>query len=215
MAKPKQNPCGRIYWDDEMNSYFREIVPGKTKHEIKELFYQRFGIQLTDSSFNNKKRKLGIKQGVNQGHFAKGYVPFNKGVPASKWKNGIPKKPKEKPAPEIGQEWETEEGYINVRIAPRTIKKRGDNWKRKHVLIWETHNGPLPEGHSVVFADGNKNNFDPDNLVAVPRSCWATINYQQIPFHDRESLLVAIDIAKIKSKTYELSKRDKHGRSSN
>lgn len=39
-----------------------------------------------------------------------------------------------------------------------------------HRAIWEHHNGPIPDRHDVVFADGDTGNLDPGNLVAKPRS---------------------------------------------
>ena len=37
-----------------------------------------------------------------------------------------------------------------------------------HRRIWVEHNGPIPEGHQVMFKDGNKRNFAIDNLFCAP-----------------------------------------------
>ncbi len=39
-----------------------------------------------------------------------------------------------------------------------------------HHIIWEEHNGPVPAGHAVRHADGNRNNFHPANLVLATRN---------------------------------------------
>ena len=51
---------------------------------------------------------------------------------------------------------------------------------------------------AYLFADHDRRNFDPENLVAVPRSLIGVMNGGQ-PWHDRESLETAIGIARLKS----------------
>ena len=68
----------------------------------------------------------------------------------------------------VGEEREDYNGYFKVKVQGSvnvpTI------WKRKHVYIWEQANGEVPEGHVIMFKDGNPNNFDLENLVCVPSS---------------------------------------------
>lgn len=48
-------------------------------------------------------------------------------------------------------------------------RKRNSNWKLKQNLIWEQTTGkPLPKGWCVVFLDGDRLNYEPENLYAVP-----------------------------------------------
>lgn len=42
-----------------------------------------------------------------------------------------------------------------------------DNFVLKHRFLWETANGPIPKGHKVIFADGDKTNITLDNLIMV------------------------------------------------
>lgn len=39
--------------------------------------------------------------------------------------------------------------------------------KHLHVVIWEERNGPVPARCQIIFKDGNKRNFDPNNLVCL------------------------------------------------
>lgn len=216
MEKVKVGPLGRITWTDEMNDYFKRIVPGHTGKEIKWLFKKRYDVVLSDSAISNRKIFLGVKSGVPGGRFKPGHVPHNKGVPQKQWINpGKTKNTRFKKgnlphtAKPLGVERISPDGYIEVHVAERPTKSN-DNWKAKHRLVYEEHFGEIPPSHNVVFADGNKRNFDPQNLVAVPRGCWAIINNHNIPYHDRESLLIAIDIAKLKKAS---NKAEKHPRS--
>ena len=57
-----------------------------------------------------------------------------------------------------------DKGYIYVKIAEPNV------WIEKHRLIYESMYGNIPTGHKVIFADKNKRNFDPDNLILVSNS---------------------------------------------
>lgn len=104
---------------------------------------------------------------------------------------------------------EARDGYVYVKIAERKIdpKSAHDNWKPKHHLVWEQHNGPIPPSTQIVFADHDKRNFDPCNLVAVPRNLWATISRDGISYCDAESLRTAMNIAKLKNIKSEIQKK--------
>lgn len=55
-------------------------------------------------------------------------------------------------------------------------KHRQNNWKLKQNLVWEQHTGKtLPWRHIVVFLDGNRMNYSPNNLYAVPLQVAGTI----------------------------------------
>lgn len=55
-------------------------------------------------------------------------------------------------------------------------KYRQNNWKLKQNLVWEKHTGKtLPWRHIVIFLDGNRMNYSPENLYAVPLNVAGTI----------------------------------------
>lgn len=45
-----------------------------------------------------------------------------------------------------------------------------------HHVIYEQHHGPIPAAHTVVFRDGNKNNFEPRNLALRSMAECARMN---------------------------------------
>ena len=65
-------------------------------------------------------------------------------------------------------------GYTMIKVDDKATGTKKDrrayreNWKPKHVWVWEQHNGKLPPRHQVIFLDGNHENFDPENLMAIP-----------------------------------------------
>jgi hypothetical protein len=98
----------------------------------------------------------------------------------------------------VGFERESKDGYLVIKVAEEaTVPMSKDNWRLKHVWLWEQDNGPLPEGHMVMFADGDRRNFAKDNLVAVPTRLMAVMNNVGVEWHDRESLLAAVAIAEM------------------
>ena len=57
-------------------------------------------------------------------------------------------------------------GLIEVRVSTRKTEK-GNFFRRKHIVIWESVHGAIPRAHAVVFLDGDKRNFDIDNLMLM------------------------------------------------
>ena len=223
--KVRRAPGG--FWTDEMHRFMREHIPGRTEPEIAAAFEARFGIALTRSQVKNEKARLGVRSGTSGGRFGAGHVPANKGRPIEEWmpseasraasaagrfrKGQLPVNARGVP---VGSERVDRQGYTWVKVAERPRPKEGgcgrtnDNWRAKHLIAWEEANGrPVPPGAMVVFADGDRGNFDPGNLVAVPRSLWAVISRCRIPFADRETLEAAMDVARAKSAIQAARKR--------
>jgi hypothetical protein len=102
----------------------------------------------------------------------------------------------------VGYERESKDGYIVIKFKERPDAPLSkDNWKLKHVWLWEQEHGPLPEDHSVYFADGDNRNFEPSNLVAVPNRLVGQMNLlksEGVTWHDAESLTTAIAMAEIR-----------------
>ncbi len=97
-----------------------------------------------------------------------------------------------RPAP-VGSERKTK-GYYVVKVAesPRVASTK-DNWRLKHVVEYERHFGPVPEGCDVVMANRDHDDFSPGNLVAVPHRLMARINSPDSPrWHDAESLRACV-----------------------
>jgi len=49
------------------------------------------------------------------------------------------------------------------------VKTESGRWRSKHCVLWEEAYGKIPNGKVVVFADGDKNNFNRENLVLVSK----------------------------------------------
>ena len=101
----------------------------------------------------------------------------------------------------VGTERVSKDGYIVVKVREEAaVPMSKDNWKLKHVHVYEQAHGSVPDGCSVYFADGDRRNFDPGNLVAVPRKLVGIMNDPSMPrWHDAESLKACVALAELKS----------------
>ena len=83
-----------------------------------------------------------------------------------------------KPNKAVGSTRMGKDGYLMVKVREwPDVPCSKDNWRFLHHVVWEESNGrPLPDGWTVLFADRDKSNFDPDNLVAIPRKYICQLN---------------------------------------
>ena len=65
---------------------------------------------------------------------------------------------------------------VKVRMWP-DVPGSKDNWVPKTRAVWEREHGErVPDGHVVMFRDHDRSNYDPDNLVCVPRGLMQCMN---------------------------------------
>ena len=199
-------------WTEADDEFLREFAPGHLIDEIQEEWTRRFGTEPpTASAIQNRKRKLGVKSGIRAGCFTKGFTPWNKGKSwdeqgrseesrrasaATQFKPGNrPHNSLDKP---VGYERvDAKDGYVWVKVKNGQQEQANDNFRPKHHLVFEKEHGrPVADGHMIVFADHNRLNCDPDNLVEVPRKLIGIINREGIQYMDKATLEMAVDIAK-------------------
>lgn len=209
------NMVNRKY-NDEHIEYIETNIPGRSFKELTAMFNQQFGLDLKVSTMISLSDRHGLHNGrdtkLNKGYeptqFKKGHVPANKGqkgisypgMKATQFKKG------NKPANwrPLGSERLSKDGYIEIKVQDGKLNK---NWRAKHIVIWEEHNGPLPKGHAVIFGDGNNRNFEPDNLILVSRKQLLGLNRHSLIQNDAELTRTGIIITDIHSKISERKKR--------
>lgn len=170
-------PRARKQYTEEQIGYLKELsAQGLFNAEITRRFNERFGTNRTETAIQLQRVQYGFPT-TARNWFKKGHVPWNKGLKGVNFGGKETQfKPGHKPANwmPIGSERVNADGYVEVKIQDGKLQK---NWKCKHVLIWEQHNSqPVPPGHAVIFGDGNRRNFDPENLILVSRAQLARMN---------------------------------------
>lgn len=212
----------RKFWTDERRDWFVAFVPGHTESEISAEHERLFGTPLTEGQIGNAKTTFGVKSGTTGGRFEKGHEPANKG---KTWEElGISEESQERmrrtcfkkgevhDRPDgwikpLGFERVNKDGYIEVKvrdsaidgIQPNVPGQFNCNYRMKHHIVYEQAYGSIPEGCNVVFANGDKTDFRPENLVAVPRRLWATIVRYDMRYSDAESLKACMNLAELKA----------------
>lgn len=173
-ALPMKGRTRRGKFPEGLKTFMRETAPGRSSHEIMELVNARFGEgTMSVSQVRAYKKNHRIPSGYDS-RFPKGHVPANKGkhtetrgrMRDTQFRKGhMPHN--EHP---IGTEIVRSDGYVQVKVADPDV------WKLKHRLVWEQHNGPIPEGGLVVFRDGDPQNTDISNLALIDKSVNMRLN---------------------------------------
>lgn len=205
-----------VLFTPEMDRILLEHYPHKTNREISEMlggmkprsFTPRalaLGVTKTKETLNRTYVEAMAATGKGRkGQFKKGNKPWNDGIKGyttngqrGHFKNGN-KPPTWVP---VG----TERLSTNAKNRPdasRYLRRKvaePDVWKLVHHIVWEDKFGPIPEGHVVIFKDGNSRNFDPDNLDCIPRKDLSLMNATKLPaeylpiFHISRELEKAIN----------------------
>lgn len=219
-----RSQASRKYTDEQLD-FLREVIPGRSLTQVNDLYEGRFGERLTRPALANLRAKLGVYCGVNAGRFRKGQEPPNKG---KTWDEYLPPEMQErcrattfKPGTLSGIAKErdhgrlgirtTKGGYREIRIDPRGVKHTMERWIPLGAFEWMVANGrEWPEGCKCAHIDRDLSNDEPDNIVPVPTELWPLVCGAvkgQVPWHDRETLEVALTAARITRKRRELELR--------
>lgn len=200
------------YTKDELE-FLREFAPGHSYKEITEAFNERFPPGVDERKIKACLGNHKITTG-RTGRFEKGHIPANKGMhqpivgrmAETQFKKGnIP--PNHKPVGTMSIRSNDKKGqkYVYEKVA------EPNKWRLKHILEWERHNGPVPKGKVIIFADGNSLNADISNLVMIDRSQLAVMNRWNIRGNNKELTETAANIASLKMQISEAKKKRKKG----
>lgn len=180
-------------WTEEEKDYLREVTPGHHYNEIVDLMNKRFKERnFTDSQIKGAISRYKLNTGFT-GRFDKGHIPSNKGKKGfchkgsqkgwfKKGQDPINYRP-------VGSERTNVYGYIEIKIDDP------DKWRLKHQVIWEEHNGKIPKGYSVIFADRDKTNLSINNLILVSRAELLTMNRHGLIRENSEITKTGVAIA--------------------
>jgi len=200
-------------YNAEHIEYLKANIPGRSFKELTAMFNERFGMDLKIAAVISLCDRHGLHNGrdtkLNKGYaptqFKKGHVPANKGLKGVGGWEPTQFKKGNKPANwvPIGSERVNGDGYVDIKITDGKLQK---NWKGKHILIWETANGPVPKGHVVIFGDKNNRNFDISNLILVSRKQLVRLNKLNLIQDDADLTRTGIIIVDIYNKIGERKK---------
>lgn len=208
-------------YSQEIIDYIKKNHKGKSTIELSDEVNKVFNIDTNPDSIQNLKARIKRTEGFvfdparNDGCIKKGNIPMNKG---KKWDDYLSKEKQEScrkttykkgnkssNAVAIGEEHmrysgshPNDPGYVYVKVCDG---KGNKNWKLKHQIIYEKYYGKIPPGHKVIFADGNRFNFEKNNLILVSNSEELIMNKRQLRYKDKDLTRTGTLIAKVIDKT--------------
>lgn len=179
-------------YTNEEREYMKEIAYGKHIYEITKLFNERFNLKLKDSQIKAYMKRFKIKTGFT-GRFnedrskakvwEKGEYP--KGCEKTWFKKGnIPYNY----AP-LGTERITVDGYTEVKV------KDPDLWKFKQRIIYEKEYGTIPHECLISFLDGDKTNFNIDNLICLTKEQSLELSRHKLRSENKEITKTGVKVA--------------------
>ena len=141
--------------------------------KLVKAYNDEFEEKRSKDSIRRKRRDLGYVAKTD-GRFVKGQVSPNKGRKMSAEtyakcektmfkKNHVPETIKN-----IGCVSILNGDYWRIKVAD--VKgQTNTNWKLLHHHVFEKYYGKVPEGYTVIFADGDRDNMNIDNLILVEK----------------------------------------------
>lgn len=182
-------------YSEEKIKFLKENVKGISLQELTNRFNTEFKSNLSKEVISKMKRKLNLTSGIDT-KFKKGQTSWNKG---KKMKSETYEKCKktmfqkghnlnERP---VGDERVDVDGYTYIKV------EQPNKWKLKHRVLYEEKYGAIPKGYNLIFADGNKQNLDLDNLILVSNSELFILNQNGLYKRDKELTKTGVNIARL------------------
>lgn len=165
----------KTVWTPDFEKRLVELFPENTNLYLAGIF------GVTESAIVAKAFKLRLKKSkefryecASKTFFPKGHKPMNAGKKQTEYmtpeaiektkctrfkKGNIPANHKP-----LGYERVSKDGYVEIKAAEPNV------FLLKHRMIWMEHHGEIPPGMNIQFKDGNKRNFDIENLYMISRT---------------------------------------------
>lgn len=190
----------------EIREFIFDNYQGTGPTDMAEQLNERFGTSYTPMQLKGFYGNHKLNSGVT-GRFEKGRESNNKGKKGLKYPgsergwfkdghdphNAVP----------VGTILVKSDGYLWKKIDDKP-KNAIKNWRQLHLIVWEEANGPIPEGHLIIFKDGDKQNVALSNLMMISRAENGVMNKLGLRFSAPEHTETGLLIAKIK-----IASRDK------
>lgn len=204
---PKRRSTTRLF-TEEQEGFIRENAEGRYNEELAQLVNREFDLNVTSQQIKTWKTHHGVTSGLT-GHFEEGQTSWNKGKkgwsPKGSEKGWFKKGQKPKNYRPVGSKRiDSKDGYTLIKVQDEGTWP--ERWRHKHVVVWEKHYGEkLPDGHVIVFADSDRQNFDIDNLLLVSRDELVRMNQQGLIFNDPELTKTGLQLARLNIKITDIN----------
>lgn len=195
----------RRYWTKDDIALLRRLYPHTATEEIarrlgrpmRSVYFaaSRMGLRKSAALIASLAARSKLHVAGRPYRFAKGHVPFNKGMKG--WHSGGRSVDTQFKKGSYSKRWDPEiycvgalrinaDGYIDMKVKPGSR-----SWRALHVILWEDAHGPVPRGHVIRFKDGDKMNVALKNLKLMSRARNMLRNtIHNLPRNLRDTILV-------------------------
>jgi hypothetical protein len=184
MEKKKQKRSATHYYSDEEIKFLKDNVKGVSAKELTDKFNQKFGLDKTLATIYWLKYRCGLLKSDEN---------INKTRKKAFEKYNIRIKP-------LFSERIKTDGYVYIKVKEPSV------WVLKHRYIYEKEYGEIPKGYNVIFADGDKTNFNLDHLIPVKHELNSFMSLKHLYFNNAELTKTGINIAKMLLKLSKIKK---------
>lgn len=189
---------------EEVAVFIRENYVGVGPKEMAAVLNEKFGSSYTKEQLKSYYNNHNLNSGLT-GRYEKGNVPYTKGKSWDEYmspegrQNSMKTTYKKGDMPHntvpVGTITKTAEGVALIKVS--MDGGQWDRWMPIHRKVWEDHHGPIPEGMMVIFKDGNKDNWEIDNLALITNGENAQLNTRGLRFDNPEKTEAGLLIAKM------------------
>lgn len=188
------NPTDR--YPERVMQYIRKNYKGCGPKEMAKRMNKELGTDYSARQIKAFYENRSLDSGIT-GYFEKGTIPPNKGKKGYCHPAAVPTQFKKGNVPvnkfPVGTVKKKTDGYIWKKIGEGERE-----WKQLHRILWEEANGPIPEGHVLIFKNGNKEDVRLENLILVTLEENAVMNRCNLRSRVPELTETGTLIAKIK-----------------
>lgn len=133
------------YLTEEQKKFIEEYYPHHSVEETTRAFNERFGTNKKKCTMKNYAQRHGLK--------------VDEDVVTESKLRAAHKEGSKRALRKIG----------DVRFDGRYwVIKTEEGWKPVHKAVWEENIGKVKPGYAVIYLDGDRSNYDIDNLLEVP-----------------------------------------------
>lgn len=184
-----------------LNNYY-----GVGPKEMSERLNEKFGRSYTKEQIKSFYANHSLNSGLT-GRFEKGHVPVNPftsdTLPPGGLKYRFKKGQKAINHRPVGSERISVDGYVEIKVEEPNV------WRLKHQVVWEQHNGKVPEGMKIFFLDKNKQNTNIENLEIEQNDVLMEMNRTGLRYEDADLTRTGVLIAKVNRKAAKKAKNEK------
>ena len=162
--------------------FIKDNCVGRYNQELADMFNKKFNKNVTAHQMKDYKSLHGWRSGID--------TRLKKG----EFVNPRPPKP-----------LYSEMVCYNNGIKIIYIKTGKNKWEKKHLYMYKKYHGSIPKNCNVIFLDGDRDNFNEENLVCIPRQQHRIMAGNNLYFNDKELNNTALMVAELIEKVKEVS----------